>query len=101
MVRMCSRSHRVDDAPLQCEIVRILKMTGSNSIEPLSFIVPRKSDSFQEDIFPDCISGEPAQSAADYFGAWDLRRPPLPARALNAVACCCCVLLRSRQECCP
>jgi len=53
--------------PLKCEIVRMLKMTGSNTVEPMSFIVPRKSDSFQEDIFPDCIAGVPSLTADQYF----------------------------------
>jgi len=69
--------------PMKCEIVRVLKMTNSNTIEPLSFIVPRKSDSFQEDIFPDCLSGEPAQTADEYFAggnAAPLKMPMDPAK---------------------
>ena len=34
-----------------CETARLLKLTA-NSVEPLSFHVPRKSEAFQEDIFP-------------------------------------------------
>jgi len=50
-----------------CEIARALK-AGVKTVEPISFQVPRKSDVFQEDLYPDTASGEPAQSAADYFG---------------------------------
>jgi coronin-1B/1C/6 len=36
---------------------------------PVSFTVPRKSDLFQDDIYPDTASGagDPALSTADYF----------------------------------
>ena len=36
---------------MACETARLLKLTA-NSVEPLSFHVPRKSEAFQEDIFP-------------------------------------------------
>lgn len=51
----------------QCEIVRLLKLTGT-SVEPISFLVPRKSDVFQDDIFPPTASNEPALEARDWFG---------------------------------
>jgi len=41
------------------EIVKLFRVVGTK-LEPLSFKVPRKSDLFQEDIFPDCRSDEPA-----------------------------------------
>lgn len=50
-----------------CEIVRLLKLTGS-AVEPISFQVPRKSDQFQDDLYPDTFSGEPSLSASDWFG---------------------------------
>jgi len=40
-----------------CEIVRLMKV-GVKTVEPIAFQVPRKSDVFQDDIFPDCFSGE-------------------------------------------
>lgn len=49
-----------------CETARILKLT-SNSVEPLSFIVPRKSEAFQDDIFPDTASSQPAHTADEWF----------------------------------
>jgi coronin-1B/1C/6 len=51
---------------MKCETARMLKLT-SNSVEPLSFIVPRKSDAFQEDIFPPSAAGIPAHSADEWF----------------------------------
>ncbi|KAJ6614138.1 hypothetical protein B0H10DRAFT_2046156 [Mycena sp. CBHHK59/15] len=49
-----------------CEIARAYKVYGS-SIEPIAFIVPRKADSFQSDIFPPAPSAEPSLSAAEFF----------------------------------
>jgi len=41
----------------ECEIVRLLKL-GPKLMEPISMQVPRKSEVFQDDIFPPCFSGE-------------------------------------------
>ncbi|KAL1938172.1 hypothetical protein VTO73DRAFT_11816 [Trametes versicolor] len=49
-----------------CEIARAYKVAAS-SIEAIAFIVPRKSDSFQSDIFPPAPSAEPALTAAEFF----------------------------------
>lgn len=49
-----------------CEIARGYKVYGS-SVEPIAFIVPRKADSFQSDIFPPAPSIEPSLSAAEFF----------------------------------
>jgi len=51
---------------MQHETVRLLKLTNNLGIHPLSFCVPRKSDAFQDDIFPDC----PAPTAAHTGEAW-------------------------------
>ena len=59
-----------------CEIARLLKLT-SNSVEPLSFIVPRKSEMFQPDIFPDCYAGTPAMDADEFFGGKDAPPPTM------------------------
>ncbi|RDB27774.1 Coronin-like protein crn1 [Hypsizygus marmoreus] len=49
-----------------CEIARAYKVHVS-SIEPIAFIVPRKADSFQSDIFPPAASPEPSLSAGEFF----------------------------------
>lgn len=49
-----------------CETARILKLT-SNAVEPLSFIVPRKSEAFQDDIFPDTAGSQPAHTADEWL----------------------------------
>jgi len=50
----------------ECEVARAYKVT-TNMVEPISFIVPRKSDSFQADIYNDCPGPYPAISADQYF----------------------------------
>ena len=49
-----------------CETARLLKLT-TNSVEPLSFFVPRKSEMFQEDLYPPTASMDPAHSADEWF----------------------------------
>jgi len=49
-----------------CEIARLLKLTAT-AIEPISFNVPRKSDIFQDDLYPPTFSGEPSLSASEWF----------------------------------
>lgn len=46
-----------------CEVARFYKLHSSGLVEMIPMTVPRKSDMFQADIFPDCASGEPALTA--------------------------------------
>jgi coronin-1B/1C/6 len=48
-----------------CEIARLLKVTKT-SVNPVTFCVPRKSELFQDDIFPDTFSGNPSLTAAEW-----------------------------------
>lgn len=48
-----------------CEIMRFYKAMNS-IVEPISFQVPRKSDMFQDDLFPDTNSGEPSLTADEW-----------------------------------
>ncbi|KAG5176878.1 hypothetical protein JKP88DRAFT_334438, partial [Tribonema minus] len=59
---------------MQCETARLLKLTTS-SVEPLSFMVPRKSDAFQDDLFPPTQSGTASLSADQWLSGID--RPPV------------------------
>jgi coronin-1B/1C/6 len=52
------------------EIVRLYKVV-EDTIEPISFMVPRKSDMFAEDLFPDAASDEPALTAGEWIGGSD------------------------------
>lgn len=60
---------------MRCETARLLKVTSNAGIHPLSFQVPRKSDAFQDDIFPDCASGTPAHTADQWLAGSS--KPPL------------------------
>jgi len=54
----------------EVEIARAYKLHTS-MIEPISFKVPRKSDVFQDDIYPDTYAGEASLSCAEFFGGKD------------------------------
>lgn len=49
-----------------CEIMRAVKLTN-NTLEFISFRVPRRSEAFQEDIYPDCISTFPSMRAEEWL----------------------------------
>jgi len=52
---------------MACETARLLKLT-TNAVEPLQFFVPRKSEAFQEDLYPDTAAPVPSHSAAEWLG---------------------------------
>lgn len=49
------------------EVARALKVE-SGQVVPISFIVPRKADAFQLDIYPDCLAGIPAVTSDEWVG---------------------------------
>jgi len=51
----------------QVEVAKAFKLHTA-LIEPISFQVPRKSDAFQEDIYPPAFAGQAAMSAAEFWG---------------------------------
>jgi len=54
-----------------CEIFRLYKLTGTGLCEPISMVVPRRSDSFQPDIYPDVPGDTPALTAEQWLGGDD------------------------------
>ena len=50
------------------EVVRIYKTVNDSYIEPVSFIVPRRAEVFQDDIYPPCTGLKPAMSSGEWFG---------------------------------
>lgn len=54
-----------------CEVVRLFKAENAR-VEPISFIVPRKSDLYQDDLYPNCFSGTPAESADEWKSGKDV-----------------------------
>jgi len=58
-----------------CIIFQFYKMISTSKggfIKPVSFKVPRKSDLFQEDLYPDAISDESAIEAGEWFEGKDV-----------------------------
>jgi coronin-1B/1C/6 len=55
-----------------CETARALKLCGSGKVEQLRFTVPRKSEAFQEDIYPPTFAGKPACTAEQWFDGLDM-----------------------------
>jgi len=75
---------RVCDASA-CEIAICLRLM-KDYIEPVSFVVPRKSDVFQEDIFPDTYAGVPSLSADEWIAGKDADAKRVSMRPGAAVA---------------
>lgn len=59
---------------MSCETARLLRMTN-NSVDPLKFIVPRTSQAFQDDLFPDSAAPTAAHTAAEWMGGSE--KPPV------------------------
>ncbi|KAJ9639407.1 Coronin-like protein crn1 [Coniosporium tulheliwenetii] len=53
------------------EVMRCFKTVNDTFIEPISFIVPRRAEVFQEDIYPPTTGTTPAVSAAEWFDGKD------------------------------
>merc|ERR1712217_99767 len=58
------------------EIMRGLKLE-STAVQPISFRVPRKSEAFQEDLFPAAPAGVPAMAPDEWIGGAMCRAPEL------------------------
>ncbi|XP_077088463.1 coronin-2A isoform X1 [Siphateles boraxobius] len=55
-----------------CEVFRFYKLVTIKSlIEPLSMIVPRRSESYQEDIYPMTAGSKPAMTANEWISGLD------------------------------
>ncbi|XP_060527324.1 coronin-2B-like isoform X2 [Cylas formicarius] len=52
----------------QCEIYRFYKLHATKGLcEPISMVVPRKSDQFHEDLYPNTAAPKPAMSAQEWI----------------------------------
>lgn len=61
-----------------CEIFRFYKMhAAGNVVEPISFMVPRKSTLFQADLYPDTLSTKPAMTLNEWFVLGQNKQPNL------------------------
>lgn len=59
------------------EVLRCFKTVVDQYIEPLSFYVPRRSEEFQEDIYPAAPSDKPALTAEEWFSGKSVDGPIL------------------------
>ena len=66
---MCLLPRRCVDV-IKHEVARFLRLT-TDSVEPVSFYCPRRSELFQADIYPDCFAGIPSAKADDFFSTED------------------------------
>lgn len=57
-----------------CEVVSLVKAC-KNYLEPIHFCVPRKSELFQDDIFPPTPGPDPSMTAAEWLGG--ANKPPV------------------------
>ncbi|GAW19211.1 hypothetical protein ANO14919_086950 [Xylariales sp. No.14919] len=48
------------------EVMRAYKTVNDTYIEPISFTVPRRAETFQSDIYPPCVGVKPAVSAEEW-----------------------------------
>ncbi|PCH00041.1 Coronin [Penicillium occitanis (nom. inval.)] len=60
----------------QNEVVRIYKSVADSYIEPISFIVPRRSENFQDDIYPPTTGITPAMSSSE----WQAGKEAIPSK---------------------
>lgn len=52
----------------QCEVFRFYKLHATKGMcEPIGMIVPRKSDQFHDDLYPDTAGSKPALSAHEWI----------------------------------
>ena len=49
------------------EVARAFKTVNDSYIEPISFIVPRRAETFQDDIYPPTVGLKPAMGPAEWF----------------------------------
>ena len=50
-----------------CEITRFYRLNNNGFCQVIPFVVPRKSELFQEDLYPDTVSDVPAVTADEWW----------------------------------
>lgn len=64
------------------EVTRAFKTVNDNYIEPISFIVPRRSELFQDDIYPPTTGLKPAMSPSEWFAGKEVIPPKISMASL-------------------
>lgn len=66
------------------EVMRAFKTVNDSYIEPISFLVPRRAEVFQDDIFPPTVGSKPAMSAGDWFEGKEALPPKIDLASVYA-----------------
>ncbi|EIT75120.1 actin-binding protein Coronin, containing WD40 repeat protein [Aspergillus oryzae 3.042] len=64
------------------EVARAFKTVGDTYIEPISFIVPRRAETFQDDIYPPTVGLTPAMSPSEWFAGKEAIPPKISMASL-------------------
>ncbi|KAJ5489762.1 Coronin-like protein crn1 [Penicillium diatomitis] len=64
------------------EVTRVFKTVNDSYVEPVSFIVPRRSENFQDDIYPPTFGLTPAMSPSEWFGGKEAIPPKISMASL-------------------
>jgi coronin-1B/1C/6 len=64
------------------EIARAYKTVNDGYVEPVSFIVPRRSDNFQDDIYPPTLGLTPAMSSSEWLAGKEAIPPKISMASL-------------------
>jgi coronin-1B/1C/6 len=64
------------------EVMQAFKTVNDSYIEPVSFIVPRRSETFQEDVYPPTVGLKPAVSSKEWFEGKDGLPPKVSMESL-------------------
>ncbi|KAL4933331.1 coronin [Aspergillus undulatus] len=59
------------------EVTRAFKTVNDTYIEPIPFIVPRRAETFQDDIYPPTTGLKPAMSSSEWFGGKEAIPPKI------------------------
>jgi coronin-1B/1C/6 len=59
------------------EVMRAFKTVNDQYIEPISFTVPRRAETFQSDIYPPAVGSKPALSAEDWLSGKEALPPKI------------------------
>lgn len=64
--------------------MRAFKTVNDSYIEPISFIVPRRAEVFQDDIFPPVVGSKPAMSAGEWLDGKEALPPKIDLASIYA-----------------
>ena len=64
------------------EVARAFKTVNDGYIEPVSFIVPRRSENFQDDIYPPTVGLTPAMGPSDWLSGKEAIPPKISMASL-------------------